>query len=68
MERFNTAIEGYQDAEWKSLASLNLLGSGQNAIITAGFLVGALLCAYHVTQGVLTVGDFVLFCTYILQL
>ena len=29
---------------------------------------GALLCAYCVTQGVLTVGDFVLFCTYILQL
>ena len=68
VERFNTAVEGYQDAEWKSLASLNLLGSGQNAIITAGLLVGALLCAYRVTQGVLTIGDFVLFCTYILQL
>ena len=66
--RFNTAIEGYQDAEWKSLASLNVLGSGQNAIITLGLLLGASLCAYRVTQGVLTVGDFVLFCTYILQL
>jgi ATP-binding cassette subfamily B (MDR/TAP) protein 6 len=68
VNRFNTAIEGYQDAEWKSLASLNVLGSGQNVIITSGLLFGALLCAYRVTQGVLTVGDFVLFCTYILQL
>lgn len=68
VERFNTAIEGYQEAEWKSLASLNVLGSGQNAIITAGLLVGASLCAYRVTQSQLTVGDFVLFCTYILQL
>lgn len=68
VERFNTAIEGYQEAEWKSLASLNVLGSGQNAIITLGLLAGASLCAYRVTQGLLTVGDFVLFCTYILQL
>ena len=68
VDRFNSAIEGYQEAEWRSLASLNVLGSGQNAIITTGLLVGASLCAYRVTQGVLTVGDFVLFCTYILQL
>ena len=63
VDRFNTSIEGYQEAEWKSLASLNVLGSGQNAIITVGLLIGALLCAYRVTQGILTVGDFVLFCT-----
>ena len=68
VDRFNDAIEGYQEAEWKSLASLNVLGCGQNAIITVGLLLGALLCGYRVTQGLLTVGDFVLFCTYILQL
>ena len=49
VERFNTAIEGYQEAEWKGLASLNVLGSGQNAIITVGLLIGALLCACRVT-------------------
>ena len=43
-----------------------VLGSGQNAIITVGLLIGALLCAYRVTQGILTVGDFVLFCTSII--
>ena len=45
-----------------------MLNSGQNVIITLGLLVGATLCAYRVTQGVLDVGDFVLYCTYIIQL
>ena len=58
----------YQGAEWKSLASLNVLNSGQNVIITLGLLVGSTLCAYRVTQGLLSVGDFVLYCTYIIQL
>lgn len=62
------AILSYQSAEWDSLASLNVLGFGQNVIITAGLLLGSGLCAYRVTQGVLTVGDFVLYCTYIVQL
>ena len=68
VRRFNVAIQDYQEAEWKSLASLNLLNSGQNVIITLGLLAGASLCAYRVTQGVLSVGDFVLFVTYIVQL
>lgn len=58
----------YQGAEWKSRASLNVLNSGQNVIITLGLLVGSTLCAYRVTQGLLSVGDFVLYCTYIIQL
>ena len=68
VNRFRTAILNYQTAEWKSLASLNVLGSGQNIVITVGLLFGSLLCAYRVTQGQLTVGDFVLYCTYIIQL
>ncbi len=68
VDRFRTAILSYQTAEWKSLASLNILNSGQNIIISIGLLVGAALCAYRVKQGDLTVGDFVLYCTYIIQL
>lgn len=65
---FLSAILNYQSAEWDSLASLNLLGFGQNVIITLGLLLGSVLCAYRVTQGILSVGDFVLYCTYIVQL
>ena len=47
VERFKEAILNYQGAEWESLASLNLLNSGQNLIITSGLLVGSMLCAYR---------------------
>ena len=47
VDRFDESIVVYQKAEWKTLASLNLLGLGQNVIITLGFLGGALLCAYR---------------------
>ena len=68
VERLNKAVLAYQDSEWKSLASLNVLNSAQNVIITVGLLTGSLLCAYRVKEGILGVGDFVLFATYILQL
>lgn len=68
VERLRGAIVSYQKAEWVSLASLNLLGLGQNIIITTGLLVGSILCAYRVSQGLLNVGDYVLFSTYIIQL
>eukprot|EP00731_Ephydatia_muelleri_P022195 Em0014g786a len=68
VERLNTAILGYQSAEWKSLASVNVLNFAQNASINLGLLVGSLLCAYRVIQGVLTIGDFILFNTYLIQL
>ena len=47
VNRFNDAVVYYQKAEWDSLASLNLLGLGQNFIITLGLLGGAMLCAYR---------------------
>ncbi|XP_061179768.1 ATP-binding cassette sub-family B member 6-like [Saccostrea echinata] len=70
--RFDTAIKDYQIAEWKSTASLNLLNSLQNTVITFGTISGSLLCAYAVVYSIsdlhLTVGDYVLFGTYLSQL
>ena len=57
-----------QKSEWIATASLNLLNTAQNVVISAGLLVGCLLCAHFVTEGDLTVGDYVLFSTYIVQL
>lgn len=70
VNRYRAALVSYQHAEWLSSASLSLLNSIQNVIIGAGLLVGSLLCAYlvsHRAEG-LTVGDYVLFATYIMQL
>jgi ABC-type transport system involved in Fe-S cluster assembly fused permease/ATPase subunit len=60
----------FQKIEWVTTASLNLLNSVQNLIISVGLLVGSLLCAWYVYQGMhgLTLGDYVLFATYIIQL
>ncbi|KAK7473352.1 hypothetical protein BaRGS_00035400 [Batillaria attramentaria] len=71
-ERYDGAIGKYQTAEWKSTASLNLLNSAQNVVTTVGYAAGALLCAWAVVHSVaglkLTVGDYVLFGTYLSQL
>ncbi|KAL4222048.1 ATP-binding cassette sub- B member 6 [Mactra antiquata] len=72
IKRYNEAILKYQKAEWKATASLNLLNTAQNIVITAGILSGSLLCAWAVVHSLnglhLTVGDYVLFGTYIIQL
>ncbi|XP_038044684.1 ATP-binding cassette sub-family B member 6, mitochondrial-like isoform X1 [Patiria miniata] len=65
---YDESITSYQRSEWKSIASLVLLNSAQNIIITSGLLVGSLLCAYYVSETKLTVGDYVLFASYIIQL
>lgn len=68
VERLNMAIEDYQKCEWDTIASLALLNTAQNSVITGGLLGGTLYCAKLVTDGQLGVGDFVLFVTYTLQL
>ncbi|KAI8919809.1 P-loop containing nucleoside triphosphate hydrolase protein [Powellomyces hirtus] len=65
---YEEAIMRYQAADFKSSASLNVLNTAQNAVITFGLLTGLLMCAKRVSDGVLTVGDFVAFLTYLLQL
>ena len=62
------AIVTYQEEEWKTTASLQLLNIIQNLVINSGFAVGAVYAAWLVAAGDKTVGDYVLFGTYIMQL
>lgn len=66
--RYATSIGDYQKEEFAVQASLNYLNTGQNLIISAGLLVGTLMCGYRVVEGRLTAGDFVLFIAYLNQL
>ncbi|KAJ3405361.1 Homocysteine S-methyltransferase 1 [Chytriomyces hyalinus] len=68
VNRFEKSILEYQNADWKSSASLTLLNMAQNTVITVGLACGSLLCAGRVVRGELTVGDFIMFITYIVQL
>ncbi|CAH8529672.1 unnamed protein product [Heterobilharzia americana] len=68
VNRYNQAFIEYQKADWRNSFSLNILNSVQNVTISIGFMCGVLLCARDVVNQTLTVGHFVLFCTYIIQL
>ncbi|KAI9352034.1 P-loop containing nucleoside triphosphate hydrolase protein [Obelidium mucronatum] len=68
VDRFAKSIDAYQVANWKSNASLTLLNTAQNTIITLGLLAGSLVCVRRVVDGDLTTGDFIMFITYIIQL
>ncbi|BES91756.1 ABC transporter transmembrane region [Nesidiocoris tenuis] len=69
VDSFKEAILNFQKEEWKSIVTMNLLNTLQNIAISSGLLAGSVLCVYMVSahQG-LTVGDYVLFAGYIIQL
>ncbi len=69
VQKYNNAILEFQREEWKSNASLNMLNTLQNVTINVGLLGGSLLIAYMVVyEKKFTVGDYVLFSSYIIQL
>ncbi|KAG4075106.1 hypothetical protein HA402_013501 [Bradysia odoriphaga] len=66
---YREAILKFQVEEFKSNITLNILNITQNVIISSGLLAGSLLCAWMVVEKQqLTVGDYVLFASYIIQL
>ncbi|XP_005191059.1 ATP-binding cassette sub-family B member 6 [Musca domestica] len=66
---YRQAIEKYQKEEFLSLLTLNILNTSQNIILCLGLLCGSMLCVYLVVHHqTLTVGDFVLFFTYLMDL
>ena len=67
-QRFDKALRAYERAAVKSQTTLSALNIGQGAIIAAGLVTVMLLAARGVTQGTMTVGDFVLVNSYLVQL
>ena len=66
--RYDQAMVGYADASEKSQMSLSFLNAGQAAIITMG-LVGVMsLAAYHISLGMMTLGDLVVVNGFLTQL
>jgi len=66
--RYDNALRGYETAAVKSQESLSKLNIGQGAIIAVGLVLNMLLAANGVKNSNMTVGDFVLVNTYLLQL
>jgi ATP-binding cassette subfamily B protein len=66
--RYDGALARYERAAVRVQISLNMLNIGQACIIATGLTAIMLLAAREVTSGAMTVGQFVLVNTYLMQL
>ena len=66
--RFDSSMARYERAAIRTYSSLGVLNTGQAVIFTIGMVICMLLAARGVTQGVLTVGDFVMINAILIQL
>ena len=66
--RYDRALKRYQTAAVRSKVSLSLLNIGQGVIVSAGLIAVMLLAGRGVVEGSMTLGDFVLVNTFLIQL
>ncbi len=66
--RFDVSMKAYESAAVKSTTSLSMLNIGQGAIIALGLTAVMLMAGAGVAEGRMTIGDFVLVNTYLIQL
>jgi ATP-binding cassette subfamily B protein len=66
--RFDESLARYEKASVKSQVSLNALNIGQGIVISVALAVMMLMAAHGVVHHTMTVGDFVLVNTYLMQL
>jgi len=66
--RYDGALQSYEKAAVRSQQSLSLLNVGQSAIISLGLAVVMGMAAKGIVDGSMSLGDFVLVNTYLLQL
>jgi ATP-binding cassette, subfamily B, heavy metal transporter len=67
-ERYDRALHAYERAAVRSETTLALLNVGQGVIISSGLIGVMILAGQGVAAGRMTVGDFVLVNTYLIQL
>ncbi|KAK9880661.1 hypothetical protein WA026_011899 [Henosepilachna vigintioctopunctata] len=68
INNFEKAVKTLYDGELKSRIIYATMDSLQNFVINTSLLIGSLLCAYKVRTNELTLGHYVMFSTYIVQL
>ncbi|WP_420416692.1 ABCB family ABC transporter ATP-binding protein/permease [Pacificispira sp.] len=67
-QRYDSALKRYENAAVRSTVSLSVVNVGQGGIIALGLVVLMLMAANGVAAGTMTLGDFVLVNTYLIQL
>ncbi len=66
--RYDQALERYERAAVMSKSSLSILNVGQGGIIASGLTLVMIMAGLGVVGGTMTIGDFVLVNTYMIQL
>ena len=66
--RFDKAMKGYENASVRSTVSLSALNVGQGGLIATGLVLLMVMAGQGVVDGSMTIGDFVLVNTYLIQL
>ena len=67
-QRYDFSMKAYQKAAVRSIVSLAAVNIGQGGVIAIGLVILMLMAGYGVTTEVMTIGDFVLVNTYLIQL
>ena len=67
-KQYNTNLRAWEQARVDNRLSLALLNGGQSLIISAAATASMVLAAYHVSQGIMTIGDFVLINALMMQI
>jgi ABC-type transport system involved in Fe-S cluster assembly fused permease/ATPase subunit len=67
-DRYDRAMEGYEQAALKTSYSLSFLNFGQSFLITSGLVAVMVMAAVGVQNGSLSVGDFVMVNAYMIQI
>ena len=67
-QRFDRSLRSYETAAVASGRSLGLLNIGQSFIISGGLTIVMIMAAAGIADGSMTVGDFVMANTYLIQL
>ena len=67
-KRYDVELNNLENAKRKNRLTLLVLNSGQAFIITSALTMMMILAAYHVVDGTMTIGDFVLINAFMMQI
>ncbi len=66
--RYDVSMKAYEKAAVRSMVSLAAVNIGQGGVIATGLVILMIMAGHGVTTGTMTIGDFVLVNTYLIQL
>ena len=67
-QRYDSSMKAYEKAAVRSIVSLAAVNIGQGGVIASGLVILMIMAGHGVTNGTMTIGDFVLVNTYLIQL